>query len=126
MSTIATVLLATLHLMNFFLFSDMPSGTTSIEAARFINEELLAPNPNATIGVIHMPTVAPLLPPDRKYQIATIGGKETYGVHPLTLLPEKLPTYVIGFNGEYKAKLEKFYMPFAEAPGGYLIYKKIP
>lgn len=123
---VAVVSLAALHLINFFLFSDIQSGTTSIDAARFINDELLAKDPAATIGVIHMPTVAPLLPPGRKYQIATIGGRETYGAHPLSLPPKKLPTYVIGFNGEYRQTLEQFYTPFVETPGGYVVYKKIP
>src|SRR3989344_1079405 len=82
---IIIILLSVLHLSNFFLFSDIQSGTGSIDTAEFINNELLDPNPRATIGVIHMPTVAPLLPPDRKYQIATIGGREVYGKNPLFL-----------------------------------------
>ena len=121
---IIIILLSVLHLSNFFLFSDIQSGTGSIDTAEFINNELLDPNPRATIGVIHMPTVAPLLPPDRKYQIATIGGREVYGKNPLFLELEKLPAYIIGFEDEGREVLEKFYKPYTKAPNGYIIYKK--
>lgn len=121
---VMTTMLIAVHLLNFFFFSDVQSSVASIETAKFINKELLDPNPGATIGVIHMPTVAPLLPPDRKYQIATIGGRETYGKNPLLLEQEKLPAYIIGFDGDGRETLEKFYSPYTKAPNGYIIYKK--
>ena len=116
--------LAAIHLANFFLFSDIQSGTASIETAEFINSKFLASDTLATIGVIYMPTVAPLISSWRKYQIATIGGNDTYGENPLMFPEERLPTYIIGFENEGKETLEKFYKPYVEAPNGYMIYKK--
>ena len=120
---VAVLALVVLQSVNYLFFSDIQSGAKSIETARFINNKLLAGN-DATVGFIYMPTVAALIEPSRKFQIGTIGGKEVYGTHPLSLPPEKLPTYIIGFDGIYKEALGAFYEPLIEAPNGHMLYKK--
>jgi len=122
--TIGVCGLLVLHSWNYFWASDIQSSTASIDTAKFLNEEILAKEPSATIGFIYMPTVAPLISPDRKYQIGTIGGKEVYGMHPLALPPEKLPDYIIGFNGEYENVLREHYREFQETPIGETLYRK--
>jgi 4-amino-4-deoxy-L-arabinose transferase-like glycosyltransferase len=117
-----------IHSTQYLLFSNIQSGTKSIETAQFINRELLEGN-SSTIGFIYMPTVAPLIAPDRKYQIATIGGKEVYGKNPLSLPPDKLPTFVVSYNneyGEYGTILEGYYksQPRAEVRGLKIYEKK--
>lgn len=116
--------LVIVHAGNYFFFSDIQSGTKSIETADFINNEILDRDPASTIGIIYMPTVAPLIPPDRKYQISTIGGREVYGRHPLSLPENELPTYIVGFDGEYKPVLDMYYEPFLQTPGKEMLYKK--
>jgi hypothetical protein len=113
-----------LHTVNYFMFPDIPSGTASIETASFLNDEVLAAVPDATIGFIYMPTVAPLVEPHRKYQIGTIGGNEVYGVHPLTLDEDILPTFIIGFDGEYEDILNDNYSFFSSTPLQKDLYKK--
>ena len=71
-----------------------------------------------------MPTVAPLISSHRKYQIAQIGGKETYGKHPLMLPEEKLPDYIIGYQGEYNDIFERHYEFAFVTPEGFKIYRK--
>ncbi|OGZ54930.1 MAG: hypothetical protein A3F85_02060 [Candidatus Ryanbacteria bacterium RIFCSPLOWO2_12_FULL_44_26] len=116
-------LLVVIQVLNFFFFSDIPSGRVSISTAEFINKQLLLGN-DSTIGFIHMPTVAPLISSHRKYQIAQIGGKETYGKHPLMLPEEKLPDYIIGYQGEYNDIFERHYEFAFVTPEGFKIYRK--
>lgn len=117
------IILVIFQAANFFFFTDIQSGTASIKTAQFLND-VLDTHPGTTIGFIYMPTVAPLIGPEKKYQIGTIGGEEVYGINPLSLPPENLPTYIIGFDGEYQETLERFYKPFKEAPNGHMLYEK--
>jgi len=112
-----------IHTINFFYFSDIRSSTSSIEIAAFLNNEL-AIHPGSTVGVIYDPPVAALIGPERKYQIATIGGRETYGANPLSLETATLPTYIVGYAEGYEKILERYYMPLPNKPGGRIIYKK--
>lgn len=124
----AIFLLVVANTINFFFFSDIPSGRASIETAEFINNEILANDKDAAIGLIYMTTVAPLIASDRKYQIGEIGGGEFYGKHPLSYIPEKLPRYVVSSNNEYKGyeeRFKQFYDDNAVATiHGYKIFKK--
>ncbi|MFC1595096.1 ArnT family glycosyltransferase [Patescibacteria group bacterium] len=116
--------LVLLHTVNFFFISNIPSSDASIKTADFINNEILAKDKDATVGFIYMSPVAALISPWNKYQINTIGGKETYGKHPLSFKAEKLPTYIVGYNGEYEEVLKQYYEFFTIAPGEHTIYKK--
>lgn len=116
-------LLVLVQAVIFFSFSDIRSSTSSLEAAAFLAHELDV-HPGATVGVVYDPPVAALVDPWRKYQIATIGGKETYGTHPLSLKTHMLPTYIIGYTEGHEDILKHFYMPLPEKPGGRTIYKK--
>lgn len=122
------LLLVVANIVNFFFFSDIPSGRASIETAEFINNEILANDKDAAIGFIDMTTVAPLIASDRKYQIGEIGGGEFYGKHPLSYTAEKLPRYVVSSNNEYKGyeeRFKQFYDDNAIATiHGYKIFKK--
>ncbi|MEK9166352.1 MAG: hypothetical protein AAB846_01305, partial [Patescibacteria group bacterium] len=107
-----------------FFFSNIPSGLQSIRTAEALNRELSSRAEDATVGIIYNSPVAALIASNRKYQIATIGGRETYGIHPLSLPEDKLPLYLVGYNGEYKETFGRFYELYDDLEGGQKIYKK--
>ena len=110
---VAPIALLAIHIATFFFFSNIPVGRASIDIAEFINKSILT-KPGDTIGLVNLTTVAPLIASDRKYQIGEIGGSEIYGQHPLLLAHEKLPTYIISFNNDYRpyeARLTDEYQP---------------
>ncbi len=109
---------------NYFFFSNIPSGLQSIRTAEALNRELSSRAEDATVGIIYNSPVAALIASNRKYQIATIGGRETYGIHPLSLPEDKLPLYLVGYNGEYKETFGRFYELYDDLEGGQKIYKK--
>ncbi len=95
----------------YFFRSHIPSGTASLEIGQFLNKELLTNN-DFTIGFLYLPTIAPLVPSGRRYQVGEIGGSLEYGKNPLGLPSEKLPTFVVSYNneyGKYKNILEEYY-----------------
>ncbi len=100
-----------LHVGTFFFFSNIQSSLKAIQVSEVILP-LLAQNERSTIGIIFETPVAALIPPDRKYQIATIGGKNTVmGAHPLALPPEKLPDFIYGMPREYQYVIDRYYWP---------------
>lgn len=113
----------------YLLGAEIPSNTQSIEIAQFINKEILANDPAATIGIADFTPVAALIPADRKYQRVAVGGYNTFvGQHPLSLPPDRLPTYFVSTNPkkniEYESVLKRFYQLYREANYNVLIYKK--
>lgn len=113
--------------LQYLLGAEIPSGTKSIEIAQFINEKILANDPSATIGFVDYAPVAALTPADRKYQRVAVGGYNTFvGQHPLSLPPEKFPTYMLELKkaDPYQEILKTFYMPFSKTSHDILIYKK--
>ncbi|MSR76141.1 MAG: hypothetical protein EXS68_00940 [Candidatus Ryanbacteria bacterium] len=100
-----------LHMVNYFFLSNIPSGSTAIQASQTVRV-LLSTHPEATIGFVRLPTVAPFVDSWHKYQFGDIGGHETYGVHPLSYAPEKLPTYLASYDDRYEGfeeVLDRYY-----------------
>lgn len=108
--------------------AEIPSGTKSIKIAKFIDDEILAKDPTAAIGIVDYAPVAALIPANRKYQRVTVGGYNTFvGQHPLSLPPEEFPAYILAPKKDdpYQETLRRFYQPLASAPYDAAIYKKI-
>ncbi|MEK7630457.1 MAG: glycosyltransferase family 39 protein [Patescibacteria group bacterium] len=102
-----------LHTVNYFFLSNIPSGSTAIQAGQMVNT-LLDARPDATIGFVRLPTVAPFVDSWHKYQFGDIGGHETYGIHPLAYVPEKFPTYLVSYANQYEGfeeALDRYYQP---------------
>ena len=113
---------------NYLLFNNIQSETKSIQAGDFINRELLADR-KSTVGLVYMPTVAALIPSDRKYQIGTIGGRDTYGKHPLSYEPGQLPTFIIAYNNNFSpfenVLRERYKDTGMVTPTGQEVYKRL-
>lgn len=121
--------IAGLQSLQYLLGAEIPYGTKSIEIAQFINKEILAHNPSATIGIVDDAPIAALISAGRKYQRVAVGGYNTFvGTHPLSLPPEQLPAYFISANPKknegYQDILQTFYQLYRYAPYDALIYKK--
>lgn len=77
---------------NLYASDDFPQITS------FINEQ-----PSATVGIINLPQVAALIPPDKKYHVIKTMYKPQIGENPLSFSQESLPTLIVfrrGGNGE--------------------------
>ena len=110
--------LATFQSFQYLAGAEIPSGTKSIEIAKFLNEEILAKDPAATIGIVNNSPVAALFPADRKYQRTLVGNNTPVGIHPLSLPSENLPTYLFNIKKDdsYRNRLEALYEPLPEYP----------
>ncbi len=119
--------LVALQVVQYFFLSNIPSGSKSPETGDFINTRLLTTS-TSTVGFIYMPSVAPLIPSHRRYQVSTIGGDQEYGRNPLALPEKDLPTYIMShYNeyGEYWGVIERHYIDSGMVtPGGIKVLKR--
>ncbi len=127
-ATTVVVGLSLLQSVVFFFFADIPSGTKSVDTARFINETLLR-DKRDTVGLIDLPTVAALISSHKKFQVGSIGGRDFYGMHPLSYDVAQLPTFVLSYNNNfqpYESVLSAHYQKTNfVTPAGQEVYKRL-
>ncbi len=86
-------------------YSDSPEKTIKYIENNF---------PNHSIGVINIPPVAALVPPEKRYQTISSYGLMGVGLNPLSLEKDKLPGIIVledvaTLEDDYKIILSKFY-----------------
>lgn len=110
--------LVMLQIVHLFWFSDIyPSEKTQKTMAY-----LSSAYPGTTVGVFDVPQVASLLPADKKYQYLSTYGLWEFGVNPLLLPSEKMPSILIA-EAEDPAFLVSYEKDLAFSDG-FLVYKK--
>lgn len=123
------VLLALAQVVVFVWFSDIRSGLDTPRLAGVINERLDADS-TATVGIVNAIQLAALISSERTFLVVDCGGGCTFGTHPLSVVPERLPRYLVIGKGDqsellaYGETLDQYYRMPPEEMFGSLIYTK--
>lgn len=114
--------------LQYLFFAEIPSDTKSIAIAQFINKEILANDPYAAIGIVDYAPVAALIAADRKIQRMRVGNDAIVGIHPLSLLPDQMPAYLINIKkgDPYEQARNIYYKTTLFGPFQIPIYQKTP
>ncbi len=122
-------LLALLQAVVFINFSDIKSGLDTPRLADEINRRL-GEDPAATVGIINAIQASSLVSADRKFLTVDCGGGCRFGTHPLSVSPERLPTYLVVGRGDqnelepFRHVLDAYYASEPEEAYGSFIYRK--
>lgn len=122
-------LLVLAQVVVFVWFSDIRSGLDTPRLADVIHERLGADN-RATVGIVNAIQLAALISSERTFLVVDCGGGCTFGTHPLSVAPERLPQYLVVGKGDqhelfaYRNTLAEYYVMPPEEVFGSLIYTK--
>jgi len=123
------LLLVLLQGVVFLWFSDIKSGLDAPHLAAYINQRL-GENTNATVGIINAVQVSSLIPAEKKFLVVNCGGGCRFGTHPLSVAPERLPTYLIVGKSDrvelsaFTDVVREYYREVPEEQFGALIYTR--
>lgn len=114
----------------FLFFSEIRSDLSIPKLATYLNHKL-EEEPQSMIGIVNAEELGALIPSDRKYQIVYCGGDCRFGVHPLLVPREELPTYIVVNRRQmdkitpYQDILQEHYNLVPEEKEGFYIFQKI-
>jgi len=113
----------------FLWFSNIKSGLDAPHLAAYINQRLQG-DTNATVGVINAIQVSSLIPAEKKFLVVNCGGGCRFGTHPLSVAPERLPTYIVVGKSDraefsaFASVIREHYRDPPEEKFGALIYTR--
>ena len=103
---------------HLFLFSDLYPSEKTQKTLSYLSSAY----PEGTIGVMNVPHIGSLIARDRKYQYLSTYGLWQFGVNPLLLPPEQMPTVMVTDSDD--PAFSAFYEKDPAFSEGFAVYKK--